>query len=323
VNATLRSTRIVVADDFPSVFTGSEAHEYLSTLGDVRTFTERGAHDQDELVRRVGDAEVALNVRAHAHYTAEILRQCAQLRMISIWGTGTDNVDLAACRARGVTVTNTPGVNAHAVAEHALALMLAVTRRLPAMDRAVRGGEWPRALLVQLEGKTLGVVGLGAIGSRLARIAAPLGVRVLGYSARNRGQRSADGVQIVPLETLLRESDIISLHLRLAPDTRGLLNAERLALLKPSSYLINTARAALVDRNALTAALQGRRIAGAALDVFYEEPLAPGDPLLSLPNVVLTPHNAGITQEVIDGGLRRSVENIELFLRGTPRDVVV
>jgi len=127
----------------------------------------------------------------------------------------------------------------------------------------------------------------------------------------------------VPVETLLRESDVVSLHLRLSADTQGYLGRPRLALMKPTAFLVNTARGGLVDKAALVDALRDGRIAGAALDVFHEEPIPPGDPLLALPNVVLTPHNAGMTREVIDSGLLRAVENIEHFLRGAPRDVVV
>jgi len=138
--------RIVVPDDFPPALTGSAAEARLRVLGEATVHTERGADREDELIRRIGDAEAVVNIRAHARFTERVLAACPRLRLVSIWGTGTDNVDLAACRARGIAVTNTPGVNAHAVAEHTLALMLAVTRRIPAMDRDVRGGQWPRGL---------------------------------------------------------------------------------------------------------------------------------------------------------------------------------
>ena len=159
------SLKIVVPDDFPAAFTGSSAEPRLRGLGTVTVHTERGADQEAELIRRIGDAEVVVNIRAHARFTDRVLAGCPSLRLISIWGTGTDNVDLAACRTRGVAVTNTPGVNAHAVAEHTLALMLAVTRRIPAMDRDTRAGQWPRGQLIQLEGRTVGLIGLGAIGA--------------------------------------------------------------------------------------------------------------------------------------------------------------
>ena len=319
----MRPTRIVVPDDFPSVVTGTVAERQLRALGDVTVYTERGADRESELIRRIGEADVIVNIRAHARISATVLAACDRLRLISVWGTGTDHIDLAACRARGVTVTNTPGVNAHAVAEHTMALILAVTRRIPAMDTGVRAGQWPRGMLVQLEGKTLGIVGLGAVGRRVAKLAAPFGMRLLASThGDDAGRAAAVGARHVPIETLLRESDVVSLHLRLSRETTRYLGRERLGLMKPTAFLINTARGDLVDRDALVDALRTGRLAGAALDVFHEEPVRADDPLLALPNVVLTPHNAGMTPEVIDVGLRRAVENVAAYLRGAPTNVV-
>jgi phosphoglycerate dehydrogenase-like enzyme len=192
------------------------------------------------------------------------------------------------------------------------------------MDRDVRAGQWPRGLLTQLEGRTLGLIGLGAIGSRVAVLAQPFGVRMLATTfGADNGRAAALGAQHVPLAQLLRESDIVSLHLRLSADTQGYLGRDRLALMKPTAFLINTARGGLVDKQALIEAVRDKRIAGAALDVFHEEPIPPGDPLLALPELVLTPHNGGMTREVIDNGVLRAVENVQLFLDGQPRDLVV
>jgi D-3-phosphoglycerate dehydrogenase len=316
--------RIVVADDYPPAVTGSTAEARLRALGRVTIHAERGAETEAELIRRIADAEVVLNIRAYARFTDPVLAAAARLRLISIWGTGTDNVDLLACRRRGVAVSNTPGVNADAVAEHTIALLLAVTRRIPAMDRDTRAGQWPRGLLVQSRGRTLGVIGLGAIGSRVATMARALGMSVLAWSlGPDAGRARAAGATPVALPDLLRRADVVSLHLRLSEETRGFLSAERLALMRPDAFLVNTARGGLVDKPSLVAALREGRLAGAGLDVFHEEPLPPGDPLADLPNVVLTPHNAGMTREVIEGGLHRAVENIERFLAGNPQDVVV
>ncbi len=314
------SMKIVVPDDFPVVLTGSPAERRLRDLGDVTVYTERGAEQESELVRRIGAADIVVNIRAYSRFSESALTACPSVRMISIWGTGTDNVDLAACRRRGVTVAHTPGVNAQAVAEHTLALILAVTRRIPSLDREVRSGQWPRGLLVQLEGKTLGIVGLGAIGRRVAALAAPFGARLLAATwGPDAGRASTVGARHAPIETLLQESDIVSLHLRLSAETEAVINRERLALMKPGAFLVNTARGRLVDREALVEALRDGRLAGAALDVFHEEPIAASDPLLTLPNVILTPHNAGMTQEVIDVGLLQTVENVRRFLQGTAR----
>ncbi|MEP6493847.1 MAG: phosphoglycerate dehydrogenase [bacterium] len=320
------SPKIVVPDDFPNVLTGTAAERQLRALtepADVTVFTDRGADQEAELIRRVGDAEIVLCLRAYARFSERVLTSCPRLRMISIWGTGTNNIDLDVCRARGVTVANTPGANANAVAEHTMALILAIARQIPAMDRAVRAGEWPRGFLVQLEGKTLGLIGFGAIGRRVAALAAPFGMRILISTMRaDNGRAATAGATHVPLEALLAEADFVSLHLRLTPETEGFLGESRLALMKPTAFLINTARGALVDRSALMGALRGG-LAGAALDVFHEEPIASGDPLLALPNVVLTPHNAGMTPEVIDAGLRLAVDNVTAYLRGAPQNTVV
>jgi phosphoglycerate dehydrogenase-like enzyme len=317
------NSRIVVPDDFPAALTGTPAERQLRALGEVTVYTERGADREAELIRRIADADIVVNIRAHARISGEVLAACDRLRLISVWGTGTDHIDLDACSARGVTVTNTPGVNAHAVAEHAMALMLAVTRGIPAMDAGVRAGQWPRGMLEQLEGKTLGIVGLGAVGRRVATLAAPFGMRLLASThGDDAGRAAALGARHVSIETLLRESDVVSLHLRLSDQTTRYLSRDRLALMKPAAFLINTARAGLVDRDALVDALRSGGLAGAGLDVFHEEPIHADDPLLALPNVVLTPHNAGTTHEVIDVGLRRAVENVAGYLRGAPVNVV-
>src|SRR5829696_6192711 len=153
----VRTLRIVVPDDFPPALTGTVAEQQLRALGDVTVHTERGADRQEELIRRIAAADVVINIRAHARFSSQVLEACDRLQLISVWGSGTDHIDLAACRTRGVAVMNTPGVNAHAVAEHTMALMLAVTRRIPEMDTDVRHGHWPRGMLVQLQGKTLGI----------------------------------------------------------------------------------------------------------------------------------------------------------------------
>ena len=311
--------KIVVPDDFPLLLSGTAAERQLRKLGDVSIYTERGANDEGELIRRIGDAEVVVSLRAYSRFSRRVIDACPSLRMISIWGTGTDNVDHDACRERGIIVTNTPGVNANSVAEQTMALMLAVARQIPVMDKGTRAGEWPRAMLVQLEGKTLGVLGLGAIGQRVATLGMAFGMCVLANAWRGDDGRAASiGAKYVELDELLRESDFVSVHLRLNPETNGLLSKERLALMKPSAFLINTARGALVDQEALVDALRHGRLAGAGLDVFQQEPIPATDPLLALPNVVVTPHNAGTTEEVIALGLGRTVANVEHFLHGTP-----
>ena len=315
---------IVIPDDFPSVFEGSPAHERAKKLADVTVFSERGADAEQELIRRIGRADVAINIRAHARFSEAVFAACPALKMVCVWGTGTDNIDLNAAGMRGVTICNTPGVNAFAVAEHALSLMLAVARKVPTLDAEMRKGKWPRELHTQLVGKTLGVFGMGTIGARVAALGKGIGMNVLGWSALGQEARiRAAGATPATKEEILAKADVISLHVRLSTDTRGFIGRKEFDMMKPSAILVNTGRGALVDRDALLAALKERKILGAGLDVFHQEPLAPDDPILSLPNVVLSPHNGGQTPEVIRDGLLRAVENVEHYLQGKPRDVVV
>jgi D-3-phosphoglycerate dehydrogenase / 2-oxoglutarate reductase len=315
---------ICVPDDFPSVFAGTVAHERAKSLGDVRLFAARGADEEAELIKRIDRARIAINIRAHARFTEGVFAACRRLEMVSIWGTGTDNVDLGAAGRHGVTVTNTPGTNAFAVAEHTLALMLALARRIPRIEQEMRGGTWPRELLTQLLGKTVGVFGIGTIGARVIALTKAIGMEPLAWSLRGQPERvEALGARPASKDEILKEADVVTLHLRLIPETRGFLGRRELASMKRSALLVNTARGALVERDALLEALSTGKIAGAALDVFHDEPIKSGDPLLVRDNVVLSPHNAGQTPEVIRDGLLRAVANVENFLAGRPTDVVV
>jgi phosphoglycerate dehydrogenase-like enzyme len=201
------------------------------------------------------------------------------------------------------------------VAEHAIALMLSVARRIPQIDRGMRAGEWPRDMLGQLHGKTLAVLGTGAIGTHVAKLARAFGMTVLTWSARNNTPAERDDY--------LKQADFVSLHVRLTPQTRGFVGAREFALMKPQAILINTGRGALVDREALHEALAKQRIGGAGLDVFHDEPLKPDDPILGFANTVLSPHNAGQTPEVRRDGLLLTIENVERFLAGKPQNVVL
>src|SRR4030095_9623370 len=274
---------IAVPDDFPSVFEGSAAHERAKKIGETRVVTARGADDEAELIKRIGGARGAVTPRAHPRYRDGVFAACRDLKMVSVWGTGTDNIDLEAAGRRGITVCNTPGVNAFAVAEHAIALMLTTGRRIPKIDREMRGGAWPREMLTQCLGKTLGVFGTGTIGARVITLAKALGMDVLAWSARgDESHIRSLGAQPAPKDEILKGADFVSLHLRLTPETRGFLTRRELSLMKKTAILINTGRGALVEREALLDALRQGRIAGAGLDVFHEEPLTPGDAVLTL-----------------------------------------
>ena len=188
------------------------------------------------------------------------------------------------------------------------------------MDAATRGGQWPRGQSVELYGKTCGIIGLGAIGRQFARLAAGIGMRVVAWTMH---PKPIPGVELVELEELYRTSDVVSLHLRLSPETVDFIAAPQFALMKKNAILINTARGATVHEAAMIEALSSGAIAGAGLDVFTTEPLPPNHPITHLPNVAITPHNAGITPEALEAGLRMSVENIWDFLAGRPSHVVL
>jgi len=306
--------RITIPDDYPMAISGTKAEDKVKTLGEVRIYSDK-AKDQKELIERLKDAEAAINIRAYSHFTRDVLTSCPKLRLISIWGTGTDNVDLASARELGVTVTNTPGANALSVAEHTLAILLSLSRQIPRLDREVRSGKWPRLEMVQLSGKVLGLLGLGAIGRHMARMAKGLGMDVMAWTFHPSQERAKEsGLRFVSKEELLKNADVLSLHLRLTDETRGFFKKEDFDWMKPTAFFVNTARAGLIEPGALDYALQSKKIAGAALDVYDQEPLPPEDPLTTLPNVVLTPHNAGMTPEATINGLMMAVDNVEVFL---------
>jgi phosphoglycerate dehydrogenase-like enzyme len=187
----------------------------------------------------------------------------------------------------------------------------------------VRNGGWPRGLVQQLFGKTLGTVGLGAIGSHLAKLARSIGMRVIAWTFHPSQERAQEhGVEFVSLDDLFTHADVVSIHVRLSDKTVNLIGKRQLGLMKPTAILVNTARGAIVDKDALVEVLTCRKIAGAGLDTFHEEPIPPHDPLLRLENVILTPHSAGMTPETIEKGARMAVDNVINFLRGKPTNVV-
>jgi D-3-phosphoglycerate dehydrogenase len=317
-------TLIVVPDDFPNYLTGTPAEARLRALGDVTLYNRDAPRDAEDLIRRCADAEIVYNVYAKSRFTDTVLAALKRLRLISRPGTGVDGVDLDTCRRRGIAVANLRGNDADEIAEHAIALMLNALRRIPEMDRALRAGRWSMERIRGARGLTLGVVGMGAIGSRTAVLGRALSMDVLAWSfGPDEGRAARAGATAVDLDELLRRSDVVSLHLRVSANTCGLIDSRRFGLMKHDAVLVNTARAELVDRDALIYALSERRIAAAGLDVFHTEPLTPDDPLLKLSNVVLTPHGGSNIDHVVERGLMTAVANIENFLRGQPTNLVV
>lgn len=285
-------------------------------LGELRIYCTK-AETEDELIERLKESQVVISTRAFTQLSGKVLASCPGLRMISILGTGTDNVDLLTAAKLGFTVTNTPGANALAVAEHAVALLFALARQIPLLDREVRSGQWPRVDMIQLSGKVMGLLGLGAIGKLVAGIAGGLGMKIIASTLHPSPERAEKtGVRFVSREELLKKSDVLSLHLRLTDDTREFIRKKDFDRMKPSAFVINTARAALIEPGALYEALHWGKIAGAALDVFDQEPLPAEDPLAGLPNAVLTAHCAALTPEATRNSLMMAIENVTQFLGG-------
>jgi len=219
------------------------------------------------------------------------LQSADRLKVIARYGTGVDNVDLEAARKKGVTVTNTPGANAVSVAELALALLLALARQIPEAAAAAHKGQWPRLAGTSLEGKTVGIIGLGAIGKQLARRLEGFDCRIVAHDPRADTEfAQLHHVELGALDEVLGQADFVSLSLPLTPETRSIVDSEFLAAMKPGAYLVNTARGEVVDENALFEALRSGHLRGAALDAFSAEPPDPNHPLLSLPQVLATPH---------------------------------
>ena len=242
----------------------------------------------------------------HSYMPTPLIAQCRSLRHIVFLGTGAASyMNVAELKEFGIAVHTIKGYGDTAVAEHTVALMFAAARDLARMDRTLRARTWKPLEGIQLQGKTLGLIGLGGIGREVARIARGIGMNVIAY---NRTRLTDAPVTLIDLDTLLATSDIVSLHLTLGDETRGFLNAERIARMKKGAILVNTARGALVDEQALLAALKNGQIAHAALDVYYAEPLAPDHPLIGLENVTLSAHAAFRTLEASMTLLRRAID---------------
>ena len=281
---------------------------------ELRFAPKRTQRTPEELIALLGHDVVAAIVSTDP-FDARVLGAAPKLRVIARVGVGTDSIDVAAATRRGIAVCTTPGVNAASTADHAVALMLAALRRVPEHDRAVRAGVWPRtgaATPWELSGATVGLIGYGAIGRLVHRRLSGFAVDVLVCDPDATPGPGAERVELAPL---LQASDVVSLHLPLQPSTRGLIDRAKLAQLKPSAVLVNTARGGLVEEEALADALESGALRAAALDVFADEP-PNGSRLLSLPNVVLTPHVAGLSDRSVREMTRRATDAVLEVLAG-------
>jgi phosphoglycerate dehydrogenase-like enzyme len=312
--------KFAILDDFQGAAASLSCMDKLRACGELLVFRKH-MPTQAELIEALKDVHIVIPIRERTRLSATVLEALPSLEMIAQTGDSAPHLDLEAATKRGIVVCTSPA-SEQSTAELTFALMLAVMRRIPQEHVAMRAGHWQISQGVGLQGKTLGIIGLGRIGSHVARIAQAFGMRVLATGFTLTAERAlAHGVRMASLEDLLARSDVVSIHLRLSERSYKLIGRRELRFMKPSAYLINTARGPLVDEAALIDALRHRRIAGAGLDVFEQEPVDPSNPLLQLDNVVCTPHIGFVTQESYEQMLGGAVDNIMNYLDGNPTNV--
>ncbi|MEP7052401.1 MAG: D-2-hydroxyacid dehydrogenase [Pseudomonadota bacterium] len=316
--------RIVVLDGY-TINPGDNPWTPLSALGELTVYERSSA---SEVLARASDAELLLTNKTALG--AGVLDQLPKLRGICVLATGVNPVDVARATELAVPVCNVPAYSTAAVVQHTVALLLELCHRVALHDASVHAGDWQRSAdfsywkspLLELEGKTLGIVGYGAIGRRVAELGRGFGMRVCAARLGARATADTDGVLRLSLDDLFARADVISLHCPLTPDTAQLVSASRLALVKPGTLLLNTARGGLVDEAALRVALDSGVLAGAGLDVLSREPPLPDNPLLGAKNCVITPHLAWTSLPARQRLIATSVENVLAILAGAPVNVV-
>jgi phosphoglycerate dehydrogenase-like enzyme len=281
-----------------------------------------GPPSADEIVERAAGAAVLVTLYTYTRVDASVLERLPALRLVATRTAGFSHIDVEAAAARGIAVAVVPAAVTESVAEFTFGALIALERRLFEARESTRAGSWEYRSFrgFELAGKTLGIIGFGRIGRRLAELGTAFGMQVLAWS---RSDRDATGVELVELEDLLRRADVVSVNVALTDETRGLLHEERLALMKPSAILVNTARGGIVDDEALRRRLEAGQLGGAVLDVLGKEP--PGEELRRLagvPNVLVTPHIAFHTDEALDRQFEETTENVLAFLAGRPRNLV-
>ncbi len=280
----------------------------------MQIFHEKLANDA-AVVDALTDSQAVIPIRERTQFTASLLEKLPRLEFIAQTGNHAYHIDMEAATAHGVVVSLAPGGNS--TTELTFGLMLDVMRRISQSDQAMRRGQWPLMLGHVLKGKTLGILGLGKIGTEVAAIARAFGMKVIAWGPTLTQERAAkSSATFLPLEDVLRSADVVSVHLKLSEDSKNLLNDTRLRLMKKTAYLVNTARGAIIDELALVKILQEKAIAGAALDVFVEEPLPKNHPLTQLDNVVLTPHLGWPTDSGFEGFAENAVTNILDYMAG-------
>lgn len=314
-------TRVALLDDYQGVALGMADWKSLPAGTEVVVLKDHCA-DEDAVAARLADFEIIMALRERTPFPRTLLERLPKLKLLITAGMRNASIDMKAAAERGVLVCGTSGLP-YPTAELAWGLILSLVRRIPAEDRATREGRWQTSLGLGLNGKTLGVLGLGTLGSRVARVGRALEMKVLAWSQNLTAERAAaEDAILVAKDDLLARSDVVSIHLVLSERTRGLIGARELGLMKRSAYLVNTSRGPIVDEAALIRALQDGTIAGAGLDVFDEEPLPLGHPFRRLSNIVITPHLGYVTEETYRIFYGQALEDIKAYLDGAPLRVL-
>src|SRR4029434_4960205 len=312
--------KVTVLDDYQRAFDSTDAIKRLRQQVEVEIFTEKLPTD-DAIIGALRGSQAIIPIRERTQFTASLLRGLRDLEFISQTGSHVYHVDMDAATKQGIVVSLAPGGNS--TTELAFGLMLAVMRRIPQSDKAMSQGDWPLVLGYVLRGKTLGILGLGKVGTGVAEIGRAFGMKIIAWGPTLTPERAGRSQAIyTPLDDLLKQADVVSVHLAFSDQSNNLLNEARLRLMKKSAYLINTARVAIVDERALVKILQEHAIAGAALDVFVEEPLPANHPLLQLDNGGVTPHLGWPTDSGFAGFAENAVTNILDYMDGKLTRVV-
>jgi len=313
--------RVAVLDDYQGVAREMAGWSSLGTDCEVTFFRDHLA-DLDLLVQRLKDFEIVVAMRERTPFPRALLEKLPRLRLLVTTGMRNASVDLAAARERGVVVCGTPG-SAGTTGELTWGLILALFRQIPREDRLVREGKWQTTVGLGLAGKTLGIIGLGTIGSQVAKVGAAFNMEVIAWSQNLDAERAGRaGAKRVERDELLARSDVVTVHLVLSERTRGLIGGRELARMKPTAFLVNTSRGPIVDEAALAGALKSGALAGAGIDVYDSEPIGPDHPLLAAPNTVLTPHLGYVTRESYSAYFRGAVEDIAAWRCGAPMRVL-
>ncbi len=309
--------RLAILDDYQGVALSLGPWARLAGQVDATVFRDT-LRDADALVARLAPFDAILVTRERTAFPAALLARLPRLKLLISTGERNKSIDVDAARAAGITVCGTPSKGAPTV-DITIGLILGLLRGIPTEQDSLRAGGWQIGVGRAAEGATLGVVGLGKLGQRVARVGQALGMRVLAWSQNLTPEAAAAvGVERVEKRDLLAQADVVTLHLVLSDRSRGIIGAADLAAMKSTAYIVNTSRGPLIDQDALIAALHAGTIAGAGLDVFDTEPLPPGHPILAAPNTLLTPHLGYVTQENYRAYFVGAVEAIEAYLAGTP-----